>query len=445
MALNETSTLQAFLINSSEPNNISDVSLLPRRSALSIGFSSVTVGIICIVTILGNVAVIYAILTTYEMREKVSNIFLINLSITDLSNALFIMFSAFICIALDFYQVNATWCNFMCAINYCLIIVSMMTLALISIDRLLSVLFPFKYYSLVTKGRVIAVIVVTWIQGAVFGIAPATQGWVHYDYWEAICAINWHQEPRSGPINYVLVAFAICFILPALTMLVCYTVTIRYAKKSLKTMIPMSSSTSNNDDGKESRKQNKEAYLGLRTITSLLVVVALFFFFLTPFSVTKLLKVLTNDPLRIPPYVNLWSAFFAYLSSMVNPFIYGIFRADFRQAYKLMFRKIAARKESRNAESSFAAGIFKRSATSDESERQKGFTIPGGHSAKVMTTTNAKKNNVLKVETSTPYGRTVDSNKCDVFNKRRKCQKVIIVTALGHNSRQQETITKVSS
>lgn len=318
---------------------------LPTRSTLSIWLCSLTVGLICLWTILGNIAVIYAIVNTRQLKDKVSSIFLINLSITDLSSALFVMLSALFCIALDLHRVNTIWCNFMCAMNYCLIIVSMMTLAVISVDRLLSVLFPFKYHDVVTSRRVMTVITFTWIQGLIFGVAPACVGWVHYDYWEAVCAINWHQEPRSGRINYVIVAFVLCFILPSVVILISYSVTIKCAKLTIcGTTAHSSGSTTLRNNNLEVRKHNKDDYLGLKTITSMLVVVAAFFVCLTPFSVTKLIKVVTNDSLYVPPYVNLWAAFFGYLSSMVNPFIYGILRADFRRAYKRMFHRIAGRR-----------------------------------------------------------------------------------------------------
>ncbi|KAK2141295.1 hypothetical protein LSH36_1126g00046 [Paralvinella palmiformis] len=344
MALNITVTLRTLLVDETNvTDNINQV-LLPTRSTLAVGLSSLIVGSICLVTILGNTAVIYAIVNTNQLKDKVSNIFLVNLSITDLSNAFCIMLSALFCISLDLDRVNTIWCNFLCIMNYCLIIVSMMTLALISIDRLLSVLYPFKYHDIVTKGRVVTVIVFTWIQGFIFGIAPACQGWVHYDYWEAICAINWHQEPRSGPINYVIAAFALCFVLPAIVMSISYTVTIRYARMSFKNIIRSSASCSKSGENRVCRKHNNDDNLGLKTITSMLVVVAAFFVCLTPFSVTKLIKVLASDTYYVPPYVNLWAAFFGYLSSMVNPFIYGILRPDFRRAYKKMFHRMMGRR-----------------------------------------------------------------------------------------------------
>ena len=331
--------------NNNNNNNTDSPETVPTRSTLSIWLCSLTVGLICLWTILGNIAVIYAIMNTRQLKDKVSNVFLINLSITDLSSAFFIMLSAFFCIALDLHRVNTIWCNFTCAMNYCLIIVSMMTLALISVDRLLSVLFPFRYHDIVTKGRVVAVIVVAWIQGLIFGVAPACVGWVHYDYWEAVCAINWRSEPRTGPINYVIAAFVLCFVLPSVVMLASYSVTMKRAKLAIGSTTSHSSATTTlRNNNLEIRKHNKDDHLGLKTVTSMLVVVVAFFVCLTPFSVTKLIKVVTNDSFVVPPYVNLWAAFFAYLSSMVNPFIYGILRADFRRAYKHMFHRISGRR-----------------------------------------------------------------------------------------------------
>ena len=64
--------------------------------------------------------------------------------------------------------------------------------------------------------------------------------WVHYDYWEGVCAIDWHLEKQQA-VYYVIVAFMVCFILPAVIMLYCYYWIIKDAKRlSATTIVPSS-------------------------------------------------------------------------------------------------------------------------------------------------------------------------------------------------------------
>ena len=60
-------------------------------------------------------------------------------------------------------------CNMQCAMNYCLIVVSMMTLGFVSIDRFIHIIYPLRYPTIVTISRIRMTIIWTWIQGAIIG------------------------------------------------------------------------------------------------------------------------------------------------------------------------------------------------------------------------------------------------------------------------------------
>lgn len=66
--------------------------------------------------------------------------------------------------------------------------------------------------------------VLSIIASFVTGFIPVGLRWIHYDYCEAVCAIDWSSE---GADKFVIVAFVTCFITPALTMVVCYTIIFR--------------------------------------------------------------------------------------------------------------------------------------------------------------------------------------------------------------------------
>ncbi len=63
----------------------------------------------------------------------------------------------------------------------------------------------------------------------------------------------------------------------------------------------------------------------------------MFFICLAPFCLTKFLKVLFANPFIVPPYVSLVASIFAFMACVVNPFIYGILRHDFRVAYHRLY------------------------------------------------------------------------------------------------------------
>ena len=316
-----------------------------HRSTGELIWTSILLLLIILITWLGNLAVIFAIYNSPRLREQTSNLFIVNLSITDLSNGTIVMTTAFFALVLDVKHVNTVWCNIVCAANYTLIIVSMLTLAFISVERYIAIVHTFKHNVLVTRNRIKVVIGYAWFQGFAFALPPVFLHWIHYDYWEVICAIDWQYEKKQA-VYYVITACIVCFLLPAFIMLFCYTNIIRHARKvaqSVPTLGPTSvpqPHDTNNPSNPQVQKASKSAS---KTIRSLLVVVVLFFIFMTPFCVTKFLKVIFSDASEVPGYANLVSSYFQYMSSMVNPFIYAIFRPDFRNAYHLVWYRLMSK------------------------------------------------------------------------------------------------------
>ncbi|ELU10639.1 hypothetical protein CAPTEDRAFT_54000, partial [Capitella teleta] len=273
--------------------------------------------------LIGNALVIVAIRSNHRLREQTSNIFIINLCVADLCSAIVVMGTVFYAILSDTHEINTIWCNIVCAANYCFIIVSMMTLAGISVERLIAIKTAMRYDVLVTRARVKLACAYVWLQGVIFAASPVGLGWIHYDYWEVVCAIDWQKE---SAVYYVYVAFCVNFALPGLIMLFCYVAIIKEARR-LKRVIPSELIPT-------STQLRENQHQALKSITSLVVVVGLFFLCMTPFCLTKLLKVTVKDVHYIHDHTNLMASYFGYLSSMINPFVYGIFRREFRSAFR---------------------------------------------------------------------------------------------------------------
>ncbi|XP_033629930.1 alpha-2Db adrenergic receptor-like [Asterias rubens] len=284
---------------------------------------------IIVLSVVGNIAVIIAVMRTPRLREKTSNIFLINLSVTDLMNATLVMPSTVFSLIADKWMFGPFLCYAQCAFNYWFIIVSMLTLAMISIDGYYAVVHPLHYMNIVTPTLTKMAVSYAWIQGFAFGLIPVIYNWVVFDYWEVVCAINWDAYSQEGALSYVITAFIFCFLIPAIVMTLCYTKICRVAKE--KSVVPEIAAS-----GPKGRRKNKKATNERRVIQSLALVVGIFFLCMTPFCVTKLIKIFKSSSF-LPPYLYLIASWFEYLASATNPFIYAIFRRDFRRAFKHLF------------------------------------------------------------------------------------------------------------
>lgn len=295
--------------------------------------------IIILAALFGNLAVITVCLLRRSMRNDISNLLIINLSITDLSTTLLVMVSTMLALVSDKWILGDVWCNIVCSANYCLIIVSMLTLCCISMDRYKAVMHPLSYPLHITHYRMKVIITYTWIQGIAFGIAPSICGWVAFDYWEAICAIQWHLY-RPDTILYVVLAFLLCFLTPGMVLIYCYSKIVKEVKNQ-KSVANCSTSGDSRTQEQNKRKISERSKL----VCSLLVVVVAYFLCTTPFSVTKLIKVIAMDRDSIPRGINLVATLLGYVASAINPLIYGIFRRDFRNAYKHLLYSIIGKRQ----------------------------------------------------------------------------------------------------
>ncbi|KAH3854775.1 hypothetical protein DPMN_097324 [Dreissena polymorpha] len=310
--------------------------------------------LIMLTAFIGNTAVITVCSLQRKLRQDVSNLLVINLCITDLGNTI-VMMTSLIAMGMDVWSLGDFWCNSVCAINYCLIIVSMLTLCCVSVERYQAVVHPLTYHYRVTRKRLLVLMVYTWLQGLVFGLAPAIMKWISYDYWEGVCAIQWHLH-RPATVIYVILAFLFCFLGPGILLVWCYKKILEEVRKqSLEA--PMHPCTNDKTVEKQKRSRSDKTKL----IWSLMTVVVAYFICTAPFSVTKLIKV-SADVESVPGWLNLVASLLGYIASAINPFIYGIFRRDFRKAYFQLLKTVINCESFTHSESSSDSPHYRVSA-----------------------------------------------------------------------------------
>ena len=297
------------------------------RSSFEIGIIGIVQLFICVLAFAGNTIVIAAIFKCDKLRDEPCNLFIVNLSFVDLGSSVLVMGSSFVSLVADHWPFGQAWCDFICMANYLFIIVSMLTLCLISVDRYQAIFHPLRYTEHVTKRKVTFAIAYTWIQGIAISVVPVAFRWIEYDYWEVVCAIQWYKHQEEA-VHYVIIAFVTCFVIPGLILAVSYCQVLRLACQKNKSNINVTNSAT-------------ESYsVSHRAINSLLVVVVMFFICMTPFSVTKLYNVIAREENSLPRYVYLLASLAAFLSSAMNPLIYGILRKDFKEAFVILSKRM---------------------------------------------------------------------------------------------------------
>lgn len=120
-----------YFVNSSYVTDIFFVG----RSGVENVFLVFFLVVVMVFFVCGNFVVIVVIFISRIFREELFNRLTINLVIIDLFNGLVVIFSSFFFVIFDFWRFGFVYCDLICVINYCFIIIFMLILCFISCDR----------------------------------------------------------------------------------------------------------------------------------------------------------------------------------------------------------------------------------------------------------------------------------------------------------------------
>ncbi|PFX19030.1 muscarinic acetylcholine receptor M5-like [Stylophora pistillata] len=204
--------------------------------------------------------------------------------------------------------------------------VSIMTLFLISLDRLNSVSRPFQYRAKETFTQQWAVwlILFTWFHSIFWAAAPLL-GWgeIIKDKITNSCKPNWSAKGLKN-VTYSMGLAAFPFAIPVLSMIVMYIMIYRRSKVSNRFIRDRSQTLA--DEEKKRRKQQNAI---LRTV---LVVVGMFVLCWLPYTISTTFKLFFR---AFPP---MWlvhlGLMLATANSAVNPAIYSAFDRSMRDEFK---------------------------------------------------------------------------------------------------------------
>lgn len=304
--------------------NVTDCSWLPiqEEKIIYIAFSIV----FSCFTIVSNCMFLLAVAKSPNL-QTVSNFFLCSLSLADLSAGLFV-FPLYTCIVLLGVSPSGLWLSKVEKFVWIqTLVASTFSLALVSIDRYVAVLYPLKYYTMVTEERCFRSIILVWILSIVFGFpAPFLN--------ESGVAIIWAVGGVIAVIfPFAVISFCYFYIFKA----------VRQQSSNVHTheaaMTSQSVNGMNGEISESTRRINPRRHQKAAFTTA--IIVGLFVLLFTPNFIFAFLYAMADkgscDQINIlHPW--LWGVLVAYSGSFVNPWIYGLRTKDFKNVLKQMVK-----------------------------------------------------------------------------------------------------------
>ncbi|XP_063066662.1 neuropeptide FF receptor 2-like [Engraulis encrasicolus] len=315
--------------------------------------------LIFLTCMVGNGTVCFIIVRSKNMRT-VTNLFILNLAISDLLVGIFCMPTTLVDNIITGWPFGSLVCKMSGMVQGISVSASVFTLVAIAVDRFRCIVYPFRQKLTISTSTLIIMII--WVL-AIAIMCPSgvmlqvtrehrvsillSDGYTNKTrpfYW---CRENWpNQEMRKV---YTTVLFANIYLAPLTLIVIMYA---RIGVTLCKTPVPASSghstgsgsgsggSVSRNDSN--THRQTSVSRKKKRVVKMLLVVALLFVLSWLPLWTLMMLSDYASLTERQHRLINIYvyplAHWLAFCNSSVNPIVYGFFNENFRRGFKAAFK-----------------------------------------------------------------------------------------------------------
>ena len=278
--------------------------------------------------ILASNSFVLVIFARYKFIRVPQNVFIFTLCVADL----FVGLNLPVQLALNF-RPDLLQNSYLCAYKHACVIlpiaVSLMDLAVISLDRLVSIVYALRYESIVTMRRTVRISIVMWIYNIIVFF---------------VVIMLWHTNSKNPNIQctprILTKGFAIFIIsthavILVLTIVVCYIIIFSIAFKKLNnSCTPLQGPISS-----ETRKLQRH----FKTAKTAVVVLGSLFVAWLPNTAMYVVIILREDPpTSVLNQIVQVTMYLPPLHSLLNPFLYTLRLRDFRSAAKHLRQRVRA-------------------------------------------------------------------------------------------------------
>uniref|UniRef100_A0A3B4GEH8 Tachykinin receptor 2 n=1 Tax=Pundamilia nyererei TaxID=303518 RepID=A0A3B4GEH8_9CICH len=285
---------------------------------------AIAYSLIILVSITGNVTVIWIILAHRRMRT-VTNYFIVNLAFSDVSMASFNTLFNFVYALHNDWYFGLGYCRFQNFFPITAMFSSIYSMAAIAVDRYMAIIHPLKPRLSSTSTKV--VIALIWIVAVSLAFPQCYYSVTRFYYPRTVCMVDWPDDyGGTHQLSYQFAVILLIYLLPLLVMLVTYTIVGR-------------SLWGGHIPGEASDHYHSQINAKRKVVKMMVVVVVTFALCWLPYHVYFILGSFNRDIYKQHYIQQVYLAIFwlAMSSTMYNPIIYCClnqrFRAGFRHAF----------------------------------------------------------------------------------------------------------------
>lgn len=291
----------------------------------------------CTTSILGNLTLFFVVTRRKNLRT-ISNGFLLNLAFADLLVSVINMPITVATIIEQRWVFGRTACVFLGFTTMLSFVSSVMSLAMIAINRYFYVVQWKTYKSIFTPRRSFIFGSIVWLISSLISLPPLF-GWAEYRYipGKSFCFVSW-----ASDVYYMYFMLTICFFGPLTAMSFSYFHILKFTKQAGKRVQDHRDAERKRWESELEDERRKKRFrmtpTEMKLTNTLLIVVACFMFCWSPFAITMFFDVYYPHPL--PRIIDISTLLLGYANSMCNPVVYGIRTQSFKKEIRNLFTEL---------------------------------------------------------------------------------------------------------
>ncbi|XP_065264775.1 G-protein coupled receptor 26 [Emys orbicularis] len=302
--------------------------------------------VLILVSLLSNVLVLICFLYSADIRKQVPGLFILNLTF---SNLLMTVLNMPLTLAGIIYKNQPggdQFCHMVGFLETFLTTNSMLSMAALSIDRWIAVVFPLSYHSKMRYKDAALILSYTWLHSVSFPIVAASLSWVGFHHLYASCTLyNNRSEERTQFVIFTGVFHILSFLLSLVVLCFTYLKVLKVARFHCKRIDVITMQTlvllvdihpSVRERCLEEQKRRRQ-----RATKKISTFIGTFILCFAPYVITRLVELSSVVPIN--SHWGVISKCLAYSKAVSDPFVYSLLRHQYKKTWKDIINKILKR------------------------------------------------------------------------------------------------------
>ncbi|CAN9499689.1 unnamed protein product [Ophioblennius macclurei] len=304
---------------------------------------------IIVVSLLSNVVVLICFLYNPEIRKQVPGLFILNLTFCNLLLSVSNMPLTLLGLITAGHPGGGVLCQMVGFLDTFLTTNSMLSMAALSIDRWVAVVFPLSYHSRIRHRDAVIALGYTWIHSLCFSAVAACRSWVGFNQLYASCTLcGVRAKGAGGGAHFVVFSLALhslTFLLTLVVLCLTYLKVLKVARFHCKRIDVITMQTlvllvdihpSVRQKCLDEQKRRRQ-----RATKKISTFIGTFVVCFTPYVITRIVELFTTGP--ISPHWGVLSKCLAYSKAASDPFVYSLLRHQYKKTCSVLANKVLKR------------------------------------------------------------------------------------------------------